>query len=518
MPEAANVKEGGRRTVAAIDIGVNSIRMVIAEVLSDGTFEILERLQRAVRLGQETFRQGRLGGRAMRSAVDILRDYAGIIRLYDVEQVRGVATSAVREATNADTLLDRIFMATGMHVEVIGTAEESRLTVSAVRQAAGEVLGTDENTLIADVGGGSTLLTVLHKGEIVSSMSLRLGTIRLQELLGTSEETPKRSAELFRQHILNETASTPGSLHLDKIESFIAVGSEARFAAHEAGEKVPASELHVIEVDKFDALAERCLKQSPQALSRLYGMPFSEAETLDPALLIYQVLLKKTHARRMIVSNVSMRDGLLLELARSVTGQEDEALYESVLQSAASIVEKYHGDLQHANNVADIAVRLFDELLPDHGLGRRCRLLLRVAGVLHEIGAYINDRAHHKHSFYLIANSDLFGLNREELITVAHIARYHRRSGPKPSHVEYTALPREQRVVINKLAAILRVADALAQGHIKDAGKLQFERQGDDFVILAPDAADLLLEKRSLVRKGGMFEEIYGMKIRLEEV
>jgi exopolyphosphatase/guanosine-5'-triphosphate,3'-diphosphate pyrophosphatase len=143
--------------------------------------------------------------------------------------------------------------------------------------------------------------------------------------------------------------------------------------------------------------------------------------------------------------------------------------------------------------------------------------LLRVAGILHEIGAYISTRAHHKHSFYLIVNSDIFGLSREELVTVAHIARYHRRSGPMPSHVEYTALPREQRVVINKLSAILRVGDALSQGHIPNAAKLQFERQGDDFIILIPNASNLLLEKRSIARKGGMFEEIYGMKIRLEE-
>ncbi len=517
MAKGKPQKNGEHRTVAAIDIGVNAIRMVVAEVLPDGRFEILERLQRAVRLGQDTFCQERLGGRSMRSAVDILRDYVSILRLYDVEQVRGVATSAVREATNADTLLDRIFMATGLHIEVIGTAEESRLTVSAVREAVGEVLETGDNTLIADVGGGSTLLTVLHKDEIVNSLSLRLGTIRLQELLGTSEESPERSAELYRQHILNETASTPGSLSLDKIDSFIAVGGDARFAAHEVGEQTASSEIHSIKADDFDRLVRRCSKRTTEELSKRYGLPFAEAETLNPALLVYQILLKKTKAKKMIVSSISMRDGLLLELARSVTGREDKALYESVIQSAISVAEKYHTDMDHAKIVSDIAVRFFDELRLDHGLGRRYRLLLRVAGILHEIGAYISDRSHHKHSYYLIMNSELFGLSREEMVTVAHIARYHRRSGPKPAHTEYTALPREQRVVINKLAAIVRVADALSQGHILDASKLQFERQGDDLIVLVPGVLDLLLEKRSIARKGGLFEEIYGMGIRLEE-
>ena len=179
------------RTVAAIDIGANLLRMVIAEVTPTGEVVVLERLQRAVRLGQDAFRLGRLGGQSMRAAVAVLRDYTQLLRLYNVERIRAVATSAVREASNADTLLDRMFMATGLNVEVIDTAEESRLIVSAVCDAMSDLLDADRgDTLIADVGGGSTLLTLLHHGEIVTSQSLRLGSVRLREILATNEESP----------------------------------------------------------------------------------------------------------------------------------------------------------------------------------------------------------------------------------------------------------------------------------------------------------------------------------------
>jgi exopolyphosphatase/guanosine-5'-triphosphate,3'-diphosphate pyrophosphatase len=514
VPEAA----AAAKTVAAIDVGSNAIRMVIAEVLPDGQIEVLERLQRAVRMGQDTFRRGRLGGQVMRAAVSVLRDYKQMLELYRVERIRAVATSAAREAVNADTFLDRIFMATGLNVEVIGTAEESRLTVSAVRPAIGSALGVDhDEALIADVGGGSTLLTVLENGEIAYSQSLRLGSIRLQEILSTSEEPPERSADVLRHHIANVIASARGSLPLRNIRSFVALGGDARFAAREIGKPTASAELYTIDAADFDKLVRRCQRCSAEELGKRHGLPFAEAETLMPALLVYQNLLHGTHCEQMIVSRVSMRDGLLLELARSVTGEEDQALVEGVIHSAMALAEKFRVDPEHAKNVADLSVRLFDELAADHGLGSRERLLLRVAGLLHEAGALIGIPSHHKHSFYLIAHSEIFGLNRAETELVAHVARYHRRSVPKPSHTEYVTLPRVSRVVVNKLAAILRVADALSRGHRHPRHDLRLERKGDDLIVYVPGGTDMILEKRSMAVKGDLFEDIYGMRVRLEE-
>jgi exopolyphosphatase/guanosine-5'-triphosphate,3'-diphosphate pyrophosphatase len=218
----------------------------------------------------------------------------------------------------------------------------------------------------------------------------------------------------------------------------------------------------------------------------------------------------------MIVSHVSMRDGLLLELAREVSGKEDAALLMGVIHSATAIAEKYRVDLEHSSNVADVAVQLFDLFQADHGLGARHRLLLRIAGLLHEIGGFVSSRAHHKHGEYLIANSEIFGLNRGEILLVAQIARYHRRSIPRSSHPTYMALSRESRVVVNKLAALLRVADAVIRGHRRRASEIDFRRQGDELIVSLPSGGDLLLEERALETKGDLFEDIFGVKIRLE--
>ena len=305
---------------------------------------------------------------------------------------------------------------------------------------------------------------------------------------------------------------------LKNIESFVAVGGDARFAARELGKPHAAADLVTISRAAFDKLVRRCEGQTAEELSKRHALPFAEAETLRPALLVYQALLDKTPAEQIIVPPVSIRDGLLLELARGVTGQEDEGLLKGVIHSAMAVAEKFHVDLVHAQNVAELAVCLFDQLQADHGLGARHRLLLRVAGLLHEIGSAVSSRAHHKHSYYLISNSEIFGLGRDEIIIVAHIARYHRRGTPKPSHVEYMALPRRTRVVINKLAALLRMADALARGHFQKASDLRFERQGDELLVSVPGGAALLLEQRAIATKGDLFEDIYGIKVRLEQI
>ncbi len=510
--------EAPSRTVAAIDVGANSLRMVIAEVLPDGHIEVIERLQRAVRLGQDTFRRARLGAQSMRAAISVLRDYRQMLDLYKVERVRAVATSAVREAANADTFLNRVFMATRLNLEVIGTSEESRLTVSAVLRVVGDAMGVRQgDSLIADVGGGSTLLTVLENGEIANSLSLRLGSIRLQEILSTSEEPPERSAELLRHQIANVITSLQASLPLRGTDAFVAVGGDVRFAGRIIGKPTGSADLYTISREDFDRLVRRCVRHSAEELGKRYGLPFTDAETLVPALLVYQYLLHKTRANEMIVSRVSMRDGLLLELAHNVTGEEDRALGEGIIHSALLIAEKYRVDLEHAQKVADLSVRLFDVLQADHGLAPRFRLLLEVAGLLHEVGTFVSNQAHHKHSYYLIAHSEVFGLNRDEVELTAHIARYHRRSGPKPSHLEYMSLPRESRVTATKLASILRVADALVRGRGRQLHDPRFERRPDELIVYVPNVADLILEQRALAVKSDLFEDVYGMRVRLEE-
>ncbi|HUT01345.1 MAG TPA: Ppx/GppA phosphatase family protein [Phycisphaerae bacterium] len=513
--EAVNLAAG---TVAVVDIGSNAIRMTIADVAADGRIEVLERTHRAVHLGQDTFVTGRISTRAIHAALGVLGDFRRMLDTYQVRRIRTVATSAVREASNADAFQDRVYISCGLDVEVISTSEESRLKISAVREAAASVPGIDiRDALVVEVGGGSALLTILQAGQIVASESYALGSIRLQEALSIRDEAPERAADLIRHQIAGVMAGITTTLPMKKVKTFVAVGGDVRFASHQIGRPTGSPQLSLIKRKKFDRLVERCQGLIPERLTRQYDLSHGEAETLVPALLVYQALIHETAAKEIIASDTSMRDGLLLDLARNVTGHEDEELTEGVIQSARAICEKYRCDAAHSAHVTELAIRLFDELREQHRLSGRHRLLLRVAAMLHEAGVYVSGRAHHKHSYYLISNAEVFGLNAEEVEVVALVARYHRRGAPKPSHVEYISLPREKRMVVSKLAAILRVADALDRGHAQQVRDVHLERTSDELVITVHGAADLALERRAMEKKADLFEDICGMTVRLEE-
>ncbi|MFC1636029.1 HD domain-containing protein [Planctomycetota bacterium] len=514
--DRTNKNQTPAKAVAAIDIGSNSIRMVVAQVFADGTFEILERLQQALRLGQDTFRKGRLSAQTVRAAVLILRNYQEVLRTYDVQQVRAVATSAVRESSNADNFLDRIFVATGLDIRAISAAEENRLNISAVREAVGKTFLARRQALVVEVGGGSTILSLLGKGEIRATQSLAIGSIRLQEVLETSSETVEHAANMIEQQINSAIAAITGLLPLKRIRTFIALGGDVRWAAKQVGKAGEIPGLINVRPNKLKSLITQYERYSADHLARSLKIPFIEAETLTPALMVYYALLQTTSAEEMAVSRVSMRDGLLYDLACTVSGKKSESDSTHTLNSARAVAAKYHVDLHHANHVCELAVRLYDVLKKQQWLNIENKMLLQAAAILHEVGIFISSRAHHKHSYYIIANAEVFGFDPKELVIVAHIARYHRRSRPKASHVEYARLSRKEKMIINKLAAILRVADALDANRTQDIKDFTCRIENDELIITPSGSRDLTLERRALAIKGDLFEEIYGLNIRLE--
>jgi len=505
--------------LAAIDIGTNSIRLLIGQLMPDGGIEILEKAHRTVRLGQDSFRRGRLEPETMQAAVSILREFKRTIDLYKVNHVWTVATSALREARNADVFCDRVLSATGLGVDIIDAPQEGRLAVMAVRAALNDKppsLGT--HTLICEVGGGGTMLTALDHGQIEAAHNLGLGSIRLREALGAGELSGESANELIQNEINATMASLEGLISLKSIRTFFIIGSDARFAAARAGKKLPNPKFSTLSRKAFDKLVDAIRPLSLEQVMAKYGVSYNDAETLSAALMIYQTLLHETSAANVIVASVTMRDGLLLELARRCRHQDDPWFGREVIQSATAIAEKYKVNLPHARRVAACAVRLFDELAKEHRLGQRYRTLLEAAALLHEVGTFVASRAYHKHSYYLIANSEIYGLNHHEVQIVAAVARYHRHSAPKPTHLEYISLPQESRVIVNKLASILRLAKALDISDVRKAEQLTFKLTQDKLTVFVPGLADISLRKRLLESRNDMFEHVFGMELDFEGI
>ena len=502
------------KPVAVIDIGATAIRMRIAEIGTNGDVRALESLQHGVHLGKDTFTTGRIQTATVEQCVRILKGFRRLMTEYGVTQVRAVATSAVREADNRDQFLDRLYMATEINVEAIEGAEENRLTYIAIQEALKkEACLKKGNALIVDLGGGSTELLLVQDGRVTFANSYRLGSLRIYETLEAYRAPANRIRAVLDKHIGRTVEQLHRSVPVKRAESLVAVSGDAQFAASLLSPAWANKRMDALEFKPFAALAEKIAVISIDDLVRQYRIPYQEAETLGPALLAYVQVARAFEVKNILVPKANLRDGLLEEMA--AVGAWTEEFATQAVQSAASLAEKYQADRRHAEHVASLCVQLFRELQPEHQLDNRYELLLRISALLHEIGGFVSDRSHHKHSMYLILNSDLFGLSRKDTRLIALVARYHRRASPRPYHEEFQSLDRESRIAVAKMAAILRVADALERSHLQQLREMSFTREKGQFVITIRGAQDLTLERLALKEKGKMFEEVYGTPVVL---
>jgi len=515
---AAKPAENAPRLFAVIDVGATAVRMEIAELLEGGFIHTIEQLHHAVHLGKDTFTTGRIQQSTIEECVNILKNYRRVMEEYgitDASQIRAVATSSVREASNRDTFLDRVYIAARINLEVIEETEETRLTYLGVQDILAHHPDLQKgDLLVVEVGGGDSELLLVQNGFVTFSNTYRLGSLRMRETLDSRHTPAARLYETFLKHIQLTVDQIQRSVPVEKTPVLVAISGDARFAASHLSPQWQEASIVRIDVKSFSTFARKVASLGVDELVRKYRMGFQEAETVGPALMGYAQLAKAFGVDQLVVPKSSLRHGLLREAIGS--GAWTQALETQVIHSAVSLGHKYGFDERHGTQVADLSVRLFRELQSEHQLGVRHERLLRLAAILHEVGLFINSRSHHKHSMYIILNSDLFGMSRSDMNVIALIARYHRRAAPQPYHEGYTLLSRDDRMIVSKLSAILRVADALDRNHMQQVRELTFTRSRGALSILVHDVEDLSLERVALKEKGSMFEEVYGLKVTLE--
>lgn len=499
-------------------MGASALRLVVAEKLPGEAPRVLEEASRAVALGKDAFTTGRLGASSIEAALRALEGFRRIMDSYGVVRYRAVATSAVREAVNRETFLDRVRLRTGIDVEVIDGSEENRLTYMAVR----DVLKGDQtlaagDSLLVEVGGGSADISYLRRGEPIYSGTYALGAIRMRQSLASWHGSHEQRVRLFRRHVQNIVEDIRREMPLREAQQFVALGGDARFTADQTGDESMEEAARVIERELFLSFCNETVALDEEQLVDRHKLPLVRVETLAPALLVYGELLLETQATQVLVPRATLRAGLLLDMVRTEEGHGIEDFSRQVLASAAALGEKYRYDAAHAKNVAHLATLLFDQLETEHGLGGRARLLLEAAALLHDIGAFVSLRGHHKHSQYILSAGEIFGLSREDMAVIANVARYHRRAAPNKSHVGYMALDSDARVVVSKLAAILRVANALDADHLQKIRDVRLLREGDHWVLEVDGAGDLTIERLAALARADLLTEVFGRKVTFRE-
>jgi exopolyphosphatase / guanosine-5'-triphosphate,3'-diphosphate pyrophosphatase len=502
--------------LAVVDIGSSAIRMTIAAVAADGTVRAVESLQQSVSIGRDTFTKGFIEKTTVEECVRALRHFARVLQEHgfsDNDRVRVVATTAVREASNREAFRDRVHIATGWQIEVLDLADIARLTYMGVLPYLHKrEFAAVSDLLVVEMGGGTTEVCFISRGSHASSQTFRIGSLRLRQTVDNFKLSSAQKRQLLQQEIRRTISQIAPLLGRSRKCAIVALGSEMRFAAAELDPSWEGTAPVAIGRSALTALTDAIAALSIEKLVKKYHLSFGEAETIVPVLHFYLQLAQELGARRIIVASTSLRHGILMEMAGYGDRKEQGGFGDLILASAKEVARKYHAEMAHAEQVARLAGTMFTALADEHRLRPRHALLLAVAAILHDIGFFIGPRNHHKHSMYLIRNSELFGLNSREITIVSLVARYHRRSPPKPSHAEYMELDFSDRIAVAKLSAILRVADALDNAHAGRVRSIRCEIGGGRFVMTAPANDDVSLEEIAVQNKGQFFEDVYGLK------
>jgi exopolyphosphatase/guanosine-5'-triphosphate,3'-diphosphate pyrophosphatase len=501
---------------AVIDIGSAAIRMIVAEVSKKGGWKLMDRAVKPAPLGRDVFMSGYISREA---AFLSLRIFAGFVELLagwniEKEDVKVIATSAVREAKNRDTFIDQVFLRTGLKVHVLEGIEENHLAYLAVQHAARDMRAdmARSSSLILEVGGGSTEIMLLKRGKVIAAYSLPLGTIRMEKYILDAGNSGHMEAYI-RENIQNFQETLDTHQKLSRIKYFVVVSSAARLAAEKIGAKIKERYSLIAKKDFLDFIAGIRAYSVDECVKAL-RISYHEAEGLVPSLLVCKQFLEETGAEKLLIPDVSLQEGALLSstLGSSLTGEEQ--FFSQVIASALGLGRKFHFDEERARRLSKIALLLFDQLAEEHGLDAHGRLLLEASAILHGIGAYIDAARYEKHSYYIISNSELFGFSRSDIKSIAFIVRLHTRASAQVFPGGFASLRREERLRVLKLAAILRLADGLARDPNQKPLGLRLEKRGDE-MLLTQNPSGGRAGKNSPRLQSEMFEEVFGYRMRL---
>ena len=498
--------------LAILDIGTNSIHLVLAEVEPDFSYKILDRYKDMTRLGDGAFKTRRLSEAAMARGLEVIRTLATLARNKGYERVEAVATSAVREARNGGEFIEEVARETGLTVRVVTGQEEARLIYLGVRHSMDL---TEQPTLVVDVGGGSVELILGNHKRMVQGQSLKLGAIRMKDLY-LKQDPPTKSMLQDMQKAID--AQLKSALQQFKTKQFDRLVGTSGMAGNlteviylrRTGRPVPQLNLATITLKEVAAVEHLLINASFKARLAIPGLDPKRADTLLPATAVIRNLMERIGHDEMTMSDKAIREGLIYDfIERNREGIRAEQEIPNVRRrNVIYLARRCHYPQSHSHHVATLATRLFDQTKPLHGLGEREREWLEYAAILHDVGYLINSRQHHKHAYYLIKNSDLYGLTADEIETVANIARYHRRALPQDKHASLKALPARNRRTLEVLSALLRIADGLDRSHFSVIQSLDV-KLGKPLTITVQTAGDPELEIWAARARTDLFEKIF---------
>ncbi|HKQ50008.1 MAG TPA: Ppx/GppA phosphatase family protein [Phycisphaerae bacterium] len=500
----------------AIDVGTNSIHLVMVEVSPEGDFRILGRDKEMVQLGRGGFVEHVLTERAMEDGLACLTRFAKLARLKGVGRLRAVATSAVREARNGGDFVQRVRRALGLELHVLSTEEEARLIYLAVRHAVN--LGNDDH-LVVDVGGGSVEVIVGNANRPEVLFSAKLGALRLSELYLKKDPPAVEEIKALRRHVESALAALENRVGRRKFDRCLATSGTfehlAEICTRRRGEEQSDTDVLRVSRAEIKTLLSDLIGTRRDELLKVPGMEARRVSTILPAATTLMALARMFDISQFEYCDMALREGIIIDhiASRRAHFLARATWPDPRTRSVVQLAERCGYNRAHAEQVQQLALSLFGQLAALHHLDDRYRDLLSYACLLHDVGYMISHKGHHKHSYYLIRNGGLQGFSEPEIEIIANIARYHRKAWPRKSHYSYQQLDREGRDAVCKLIPIIRLANALDRTHYSVADALDCRVNADRVEVLVHSGKDMELEMWTARRQCPLFEREYGVQV-----
>jgi exopolyphosphatase/guanosine-5'-triphosphate,3'-diphosphate pyrophosphatase len=533
--------------LAAIDIGSNSIHLVIVRAVEGQRLEIIDREKEMVRLGSGTLREHHLSKETIERAVHTLARLKKIAEANRVDLIIATATSAVRESHNADEFISRVRKEVGLDVELLPGVEEARLIAMAVSEV---TEFNNRRALIVDIGGGSTEFIITSGGEAELLLSLRVGAVRLTEKFITTDPISDEERERLVANIRADL--TRAAWEIKNVGFDFVIGtsgtvlnmvdavsqSERGAGLTQAAAFEPFSQ--TITLGQLKRLNRRLSRMTASERGRVAGIEQARADIIIAGGLLLETILSEIGASEITSCDWSLREGVILDYLRNrvcvigatetsgdeptTTGKATDAALDVKTRSVLSVARRYDYDAPHSHHVAGLAARIFDDTQPLHGFGDKERKLLEYAALLHDLGYHIAHNNHHRHGLYLIKNSEMPGFTGKEIALMATMVRYHRGSMPKKSddsrsrreHEDFFALDRSERPRLLRLAAILQIADGFDRSHRQLVSDVTCYLNGSQVTFAVTCEGECDLEMWSATRKAAWFSEIFGVTVKFE--
>jgi len=506
--------------LAAIDIGSNSIKLVVVDAESADSFAVLARDKETVRLGHETLREGYLSPAAVERASECVKRFRSIAEARGAERVLAIATASVRAASNASEFIDEIEQRTGVRVEVLSGVEEARLIGLAAARGCCEAGASLVNV---DIGGGSTEISLVRGGVPVTLHSVRLGAVGLTERFISSDPLKAKELRALREEIRNALERPTRELRdagwqrvTGTSGTIIAIGEALRAQGAKQksqGAQPAGADIVLSRLERFN---ERMAGLTQEERRGVPGVSAQRAEIIVAGGQILEAVMRSLRVNYLRTCDWALREGVIIDFLREVEAESQPPLPDDTdprLRGVHAVGRRFGYEVAHARRVARFAETIFDEVATTTGLTRHHRTLLSAAALLHDVGYHIAHEGHHKHALYLIKHSELTGFSEAERDVIANVARYHRGSAPKEKHNEFLRLHQIDRETVRSLAAILRVADALDRSHEGRVRGVSCAREDGKLRLALTCEGDCEREAAAAEGKGALFEEVFGCEL-----